>query len=159
MLNCSMPKEWRPQWLVDTNWWPTAVIQLNVQLYRSIVGAFQYITISMPKLAYSFNRVCQFMQTPLGSHWQAVKRILRYLGGTLDTGLVLQPCSNSSISLHGFYDADWASDIDDWRSTSGYYVFLGSNSISCQSKKQHAVSRSSIKAEYRSLANVVAEIT
>lgn len=131
----------------------------NVQLCRSIVGALQYITITRPELAYSVNRVCQFMQNPLESHWIAVKRILRYLNGTLDTGLVLKPCQSSSLCLQGYCDADWASDIDDRRSTSGYCVFPGQNLISWQSKKQHTVSRSSTEAEYRSLAQVVAEIS
>lgn len=78
----------------------------NVQLYRSIVRALQYITITRPELAYSVNRVFQFMQTPVESHWQAVKRIPRYPSGTLDTGLVLRPCPTSSMHLQRYCDAD-----------------------------------------------------
>lgn len=53
------------------------------------------------------------MQTPLESHWQAVKRILRYLSGTLDFGLTLQPSFYQTMTLEGYYDADWASDPND----------------------------------------------
>ncbi|KAM6543699.1 hypothetical protein CsatB_008146 [Cannabis sativa] len=126
------------------------------QMYRSIVGALQYLTITRPELSYSVNKVCQFMQKPLQSHWLAVKRILRYVAGTLQHGLHLT--KSSSLELTAYCDADWASDIDDRRSTSGFAVFLGQNLITWKSQKQHTISRSSTEAEYRSLANVVAEI-
>lgn len=127
------------------------------QLYRSLVGALQYITITRPEISNAVNKVCQFMQTPLESHWRTVKRLLRYLKGTIDFGLHLRKSSN--LELTGYCDADWASDPDDRRSTSGYCVFLGSNLVSWSSKKQHTVSRSSTEAEYRSLAHLAAEIT
>ena len=73
-------------------------------LYRSVVGALQYATITRPKIAYCVNKVCQFMHHPLTSHWQAVKRILRYLQGTIHYGLLLQP--SSSLELFTFCDAD-----------------------------------------------------
>lgn len=131
----------------------------DTQLYRSIVGAIQYATITSLEITYCVNRVCQSMQTPLESHWQAVKRILRYLSGILHFGLNLQSNSHQAMILEGYCDADWASDRDDRHLTSGFCVFLGSNLISWQSKKQHVVSRSSIEAEYRSLAHLVAEMT
>ena len=102
----------------------------NTQLYRSIVGALQYATITRPDITYSVNRVCQFMQAPLTAHWKAVKRILRYLAGTLHHGLHLQHSSNSHLNITGFCDADWASDVDDRHSTSGYCLFLGPNLVS-----------------------------
>lgn len=130
----------------------------DTQLYRSIVGALQYTTITRPEIAYCVNQVCQLMHNPLLSHWQAIKRSLRYLVGTLDSGLTLQTKFHQPMSLEGYYYADWASDPDDRRSTSGFCVFLGSNLISWQSKK-HVVSRSSAEAEYRSLAHLVADMT
>ncbi|RVW44415.1 Retrovirus-related Pol polyprotein from transposon RE1 [Vitis vinifera] len=131
----------------------------NTQLYRSIVGALQYATITRPDITYSVNRVCQFMQAPLTAHWKAVKRILRYLAGTLHHGLHLQHSSNSYLNITGFCDADWASDVDDRHSTSGYCLFLGPNLVSWHSRKQHTVSKSSTEAEYRSVATLVAEIS
>ncbi|CAH9065651.1 unnamed protein product, partial [Cuscuta europaea] len=62
-------------------------------LYRSIVGALQYVTITRPEISYAVNRVCQFMHAPTVTHWQAVKRLLRYLKGTITTGLHLRPCT------------------------------------------------------------------
>ena len=90
---------------------------LDPTLYRSVVGALQYATITRPEIAYSVNKVSQFMQAPLESHWIAVKRILRYLSGTLDYGLNLLKSSHFDISA--FCDVDWASDPDNRRSTSG----------------------------------------
>ena len=66
----------------------------NPQLYRSIVRTLQYVTITPPELAYLVNRVCQFMQNPLESHWKVVKKILRYLRGTLDHDLYLKRSMN-----------------------------------------------------------------
>ncbi|RVW50763.1 Retrovirus-related Pol polyprotein from transposon RE2 [Vitis vinifera] len=100
---------------------------------RSVVGASEYITITRPKIAFSVNKVCQFMQKPLDTHWKAIKRILRYLNGTTDLGIVLKP--SETMNLVGFYDADWGSDVDDRRSTSGHCVFLG-KSLSLLSELQ-----------------------
>ena len=59
----------------------------DVHHYRSTVDALQHLTITRPELAFSVNRVCQFMQAPLEDHWKAVKRILIYLSDTLHHGL------------------------------------------------------------------------
>lgn len=127
--------------------------------YRSIVGALQYLTLTRPEIAYSVNKVCQFLANPLTTHWQAVKRILRYLGSTSTHGLLFQPAnSNSTLSLRAYTDSDWGSDPDDRRSTSGSCVYLGPNLVSWSSKKQTLVARSSAEAEYRGLANATAEI-
>ncbi|KAL6334751.1 hypothetical protein AAG906_021410 [Vitis piasezkii] len=75
--------------------------------YRSVVGALQYITITRPEIAFSVNKVCQFMQKPLDTHWKVIKRILRYLNGTTDLGIW------GFVILLG-------SDVDDRRSTSGH---------------------------------------
>lgn len=61
----------------------------DVLLCRSIVGTLQYATLTHPKIAFSVNKVCQFMARPLESHWRMVKRILRYLKGTISHGLML----------------------------------------------------------------------
>ncbi|XP_019177119.1 PREDICTED: uncharacterized protein LOC109172423 [Ipomoea nil] len=94
----------------------------------SIVGALQYLTITHPDLSYAVNRLCQFMHSPSTDHWAMVKRVLRYIKGTLDYGLCLSPSSTTAI--HAYSDSDWASYPVDRKSTSGFAVFLGSNLVS-----------------------------
>ncbi|KAL5543508.1 hypothetical protein UlMin_007292, partial [Ulmus minor] len=128
----------------------------NATYYRSIVGGLQYVTITRLEIAYCVNKVCQFMQNPLDLHWKAVKRILRYLKGTSEEGILLK--RSETLNLTGFCDADWGNDLCDRRSTTGYCIFLGRNVVSWSSKKQAVVSRSSTEAEYRSLANATSEL-
>lgn len=98
----------------------------DAKLYRSIVGALQYATITRPEISYAVNKVCQFMSQPLETHWTAVKRILHYLKATVSHGLHLQPASSSfPLLLTGFSDADWVADPDDRCSTSGSCIYLG----------------------------------
>ncbi|KAM2533008.1 hypothetical protein PS1_001548 [Malus domestica] len=89
------------------------------------------------------------------SHFTAVKRILRYLKGSLFTGITY---TKGEMVLKSFSDADWAGDPNDRRSTTGLVVFLGNNPISWSSKKQQTVSRSSTEAEYRALSSTAAEL-
>lgn len=95
------------------------------------------------------------MHDPRVDHMSALKRIIRYVQGTLDFGLYLY--SSSTSTLVSYTDADWGGCPDTRRSTSGYCVFLGDNLISWSSKRQPTLSRSSAKAEYRGVANVVSE--
>ena len=125
-------------------------------LYRSLVGALQYLTITRPDLAHSVNSVSQFLHAPTDVHFQVVKRILRYVKGTLNFGL--QFTSSSSMGLVAYSDADWAGCPDTRRSTSGYSIFLGKNLVSWSAKKQPTVSRSSCESEYRALALAATEV-
>lgn len=124
--------------------------------FRSIVGALQYLTLTRPYLSFLVNKVCQFLHAPTTQHWTAVKRILRYVRGTLGYGLTIT--KSSSMGLSVFSDADWASSIDDRRSTSGFCVFMGSDLISWSARKQHTMSRSSTEAEYKAMADATAEV-
>jgi histone deacetylase 1/2 len=74
--------------------------------YRSIVGALQYLTLTRPDISFAVNKICQFLQSPTLVHWGLVKRILRYVKGTIGLGLKLKKCSSTMISA--FADADWA---------------------------------------------------
>ncbi|CAN6697291.1 unnamed protein product [Malus baccata var. baccata] len=127
----------------------------NPTMYRSLVGALQYLTFTRPDIAFAVHQVCQFMQRPMDSHFMAVKRILRYLKATRGCGIQYV---RGSLDLAAYSDADWAGDPNDRRSTTGMVVFLGSNPISWMSKKQHTVSRSSTEAEYRALSTTAAEL-
>ena len=97
------------------------------------------------------------MSNSLQPHWTACKRVLRYVKETIDYGLTFK--KSDSFDLIAYSDADWGSDPDDRRSTSGYYVYLGDNLISSSSKKQSVVSKSSVEFEYRAMALTSAEVT
>ena len=100
------------------------------------------------------------MENPLDTHWGAVKRVLRYLKGTLSHGFLMKPAAvGKPLSITAMCDADWASDVDDKRSTSGSAIFLGPNLISWWSRKQQVTFRSSTEAEYRSIAQTSAKLT
>ncbi|GJY83348.1 ribonuclease H-like domain-containing protein [Tanacetum coccineum] len=121
-------------------------------LYRSLAGSLQYLTFTRPDITYAVQQVCLYMHDPREPHFSALKRILRYVQGTLDYGLQL--FSSTTDSLIAYSDADWAGCPTTRRSTSGYCVFLGNNLLSWSSKRQPTLSRSSAEAEYRGVANV-----
>jgi len=123
--------------------------------FRSLASVLQYLTFTRPDIAYAVQQVCLHMHDPREPHLAALKRILRYIRGTLHLGLLLRPSVQSDLLVYS--DTDWAGCPDTRKSTSGYAVFLGDNLISWSSKRQNAVSRSSAEAEYRAVANAVAE--
>jgi histone deacetylase 1/2 len=124
--------------------------------YRTIVGSLQYLLITRPDLAFAVNKLSQYMHTPTTDHWSFVKRLLRYLCGTINDGLQIH--RRSPLNLHAYSNADWAGNKDDFSSTSAYVIYLGRNPISWSSKKQKTIARSSTEAEYRSVANAAAEL-
>jgi hypothetical protein len=125
--------------------------------YGSLAGALQYLTLTRPDLAYAVQQVCLFMHDPREPHLAMLKRVLRYVKGTLSIGLHIGTGSITSLTAYSYSDADWAGCPDSRRSTAGYCVFLGDNLVSWSSKRQTTVSRSSAEAEYRAVAHAVAE--
>ena len=95
------------------------------------------------------------MHNLMDDHMHALKRILRYVQGTLHFGLHLYP--SSTTSLISYTNADWGGCPDTRKATFGYCVFLGDNLLSWSSKCQPTLSRSSVEAEYQGVANVVSE--
>ncbi|XP_041011288.1 uncharacterized mitochondrial protein AtMg00810-like [Juglans microcarpa x Juglans regia] len=128
----------------------------DVTLYSSLVGALQYLTITRPDITHSVNSVSQYLHAPTNDHFQAVKRILRYIKGTLHFGLTFT--ASSSTGIVAYSDADWAGYPDTRRSTTGYSIYLGDNLVSWSAKKQPTVSRSSCESEYRALAVTATEV-
>jgi hypothetical protein len=123
---------------------------MNKVPYRQIVGALLYLVSgTRPDIAFSVNQVCRFMQDPGKPHWEAVKRILRYLQGTKDVGIRL---GGISKPLTGFSDADWAANVDNRRSCTGYVFYLNNGPVSWLSKLQRTVAQSSTESEYMALA-------
>lgn len=123
--------------------------------YRSLTGALRYLTLTRPDLAYAVQQACLYMHDRREPHLALVKRILRYVMGTLDYSFHLGV--SSATSLTAYLDTDWAACPDTRHSTSGYCVYLGDNLISWSSKRQITGSRSSAEAEYRAVAHAVAE--
>ncbi|XP_071689056.1 uncharacterized mitochondrial protein AtMg00810-like [Rutidosis leptorrhynchoides] len=124
-------------------------------LYRSLAGALQYLTFTRPDILYSVQQICLHMHNPHDTHMAELKRILKYVQGTIDYGLHMT--KTSTTSLIAYTDADWAGCPDTRKSTSGYCVYLGDNLISWSSKRQPTISRSSTEAEYRGVAKIVSE--
>ncbi|KAI0514079.1 hypothetical protein KFK09_010113 [Dendrobium nobile] len=130
------------------------VVLSDPTLFRRITGSLQYLTLTRPDISYSVNCLSQYMHQPLPEHTFLLKRLLRYLKGTLDFGI---PISKSNLFLKSFSDADWAGDPSSRKSKSGYCSYLGDTLISWTVKKQTTVARSSTESKYRSLAALVAD--
>ncbi|PKU64452.1 Retrovirus-related Pol polyprotein from transposon TNT 1-94 [Dendrobium catenatum] len=124
-------------------------------IYKRIIGSLQYLVLTRPDIAYSVNHLSQHMQQPLLQHAYLLKRLLRYIKGTINFGI---PITKSNLVLHSFSDADWAGDPDTRKSISGFCSFLGSSLISWTVKKQNTVARSSTESEYRALASLTADV-
>jgi hypothetical protein len=69
-------------------------------VYRSIIGGLQYLTLTIPDISFSVNKVCQFLHAPTTTHWSAVKRILGYIKGTLEVGLTFKHSSSQLLSAY-----------------------------------------------------------
>ena len=129
---------------------------VDQQRYQSAVGSLLYLSSSTrPDITYAVSNVAKYSANPTKQHWIAVKRIFRYLKGTLNHGLFYS--RNESTECVGFSDSDWGGDLDDRKSTSGYLFQLGGTAISWRSKKQTCVALSTAEAEYMALASAAQE--
>lgn len=97
------------------------------------------------------------MSHPSIDHWQGIKRIMRYIKGTLDYGIEFNASENDAIKLIGYSDADWAGDVVSRKSTSGFVFKLAGGAVSWQSKRQATIALSSTEAEYLALSSAVQE--
>jgi hypothetical protein len=146
-------------------------IEMQSVPYRSCVGRLTHLArTTRPDLAFAVSVVNRFLHNPGRKHWNAVKRILRYLKGTTHLELKIAPadlsssataCDRSSntadFALTGNTDADWAGNVDTLKSTSGYAFFLGSGLVSWASKAQPHTATSSTHAEYVAAYQATAE--
>ena len=97
--------------------------------FQSAVGSLLYLSIkTRPDITYAVSNVAKFCASPSKQHWTAVKRIMRYLKGTLSLGLLYR--KDGSSDCIGYCDADWAGDMDDRTSTSGYMFQISGAAIS-----------------------------
>jgi len=133
----------------------------GVECYRSAVGALLYAAnITRPDIAHTIGRLCRHTAEPNHMDWNAVKRVFRYLRGTVDHCLIF---GRNPRELHlapditVYADADWASDFEDSKSTSGCLVRFNGDVLNWFSKKQHSVALSTNEAEYMALAEAIKE--
>ncbi|GKV50593.1 hypothetical protein SLEP1_g57296 [Rubroshorea leprosula] len=119
---------------------------VDSKLYKQIVGSLMYLTATRPDIMHGVSLISRYMEHPKELRLQTAKRMLRYLCGTADFGLFYK--KGDQTHLAGFTDSDYAGDLDDRKSTSGFVFMLGSGAISWSSKKQPIVTFSTTKAEY-----------
>jgi hypothetical protein len=148
--------------------------KVDATRYRSIVSGLRYLTHTRPNITFAVGYVRWFMKDTHKDHWIAVKRLLRYVKGTVDQGIVFPKIGREGglrltvfsdalpktkdgggLRLTVFSDADMAGDIDGQRSTSDVLIFLGSAPILWQSLKQKVVALSTCEAEYVAEATAV----
>ncbi|WJX83409.1 hypothetical protein P8452_66072 [Trifolium repens] len=121
-------------------------VSVDQSVYRSIIGSLLYLTASRPDISFEVGVCARYQAEPKMSHLTQVKRILKYVNGTSDYGIMYSHGEDSRLT--GYCDADWAGSADDRKSTSGGCFFLGNNLISWFSKKQNCVALSTAEAEY-----------
>ncbi|XP_057818174.2 uncharacterized mitochondrial protein AtMg00810-like [Cryptomeria japonica] len=120
--------------------------KINQSKYRSMIGSLLYLTTSRPDLMHAVCLVSLFQSAPKQSHLNVVKRIFKYIKGTLDYGLWYP--QNNDFNLVGFTDADWVGCMDDRKIMSGVAFFLEDCLVAWHNKKQECVTLSTAKSEY-----------
>ena len=129
---------------------------IDIKQYRGMIGSLLYLSASRPDIMFSVCMCARFQSNPKQSHLSAVKRIMRYLLGTINLGLWYP--KNSTCNLIGYSDSDFAGSKTDRKSTSGTCQFIGSALVSWHSKKQNSVALSTAEAEYISAGSCCAQI-
>ncbi|KAJ9553136.1 hypothetical protein OSB04_017181 [Centaurea solstitialis] len=142
-----------PSCVLDSDPDGTAV---DVTTYRGMIGSLMYLTASRPDIMFSTCLCARYQSKPKESHLKAVKRIFRYLKGTVNLGLWYP--KGSGYELTGYTDADHGGCKLDRKSTTGHIQFLGDKLVSWASKKQNCVSLSTAEAEYVAAASCCSQI-
>ncbi|GJS85931.1 putative ribonuclease H-like domain-containing protein [Tanacetum coccineum] len=131
-------------------------VDVDVHLYRSMIGSLMYLTASRPDIMYAICVCSRFQVTPKTSHLNVVKRIFKYLKGKPNLGLWYP--RESPFDLEAFSDSDYGGSNLDRKSTTGGCQFLGQRLISWQCKKQTIVATSTTEAEYVAAANCCGQV-
>ncbi|KAE8680841.1 pentatricopeptide repeat-containing protein [Hibiscus syriacus] len=125
--------------------------------YSNAVGCLMYAMVcTRPDLAHAVSQVCKYMSKPGKQHWEAVKWIFRYLKGTVGHGIVFGSQRDNPLVV-GYVDSDYAGDLDNRRSTTGYVFTLGGGPICWKSTVQSVVALSTTEAEYMAAAEAAKE--
>ena len=115
-------------------------------LFKSLVGSLRYLACTRSDILFAIGVISRFMQAPTSTHIKAAKRIVRYLKGTIDYGLLYS--TSIDFKLVGFSDSDFVRDIDDRKSTTSFVFFMGDCAVTWSSKKQSIITLSTCEAEY-----------
>lgn len=115
-------------------------------VYKQLIGSLIYITATRPDIMYAVSLLSRYMSKPSQAHMMAAKRVLRYLQGTADFGIKYKKGNDCKIT--GFTDSDYAGDLEERKSTSGYVFLLSEGAIAWSSKKQPIVALSTTEAEF-----------
>nr|XP_004248906.1 uncharacterized protein LOC101247268 [Solanum lycopersicum] len=119
--------------------------KVNSSLYKSLIGSLLYANSRRPYIMFSASLLSRFMQESSQVHFGAAKRVLHYLQGKMDYGIMYK--FGGYLNLIGYFDSDWAGSIDDM-STFGYTFLFGSSICSWLSKKESVVAQSTAELEY-----------
>lgn len=145
MLDCnSMKIPMHPKEIISKDEGGTPVDPTN---FKSLIGGLRYLVHTRPDLAYSVGVVSRFMEKPTSMHLNAAKRILRYVKGTMDFGLIYTKNDENNVVI-GYSDSDLAGNVEDRKSTGGMVFYLNKNLITWNSQKQRCVALSSCEAEF-----------
>jgi len=120
-------------------------IHTNKERYQRLVGRLMYLVHTRLDLAYILSVISQFMHSPSEEHIKVVTRVLRYLKLSPGKGILFTKGEN--LNIERFTNVNWVGSIEDRRSTSGYFTFMGGNLVTWRSKKQEVVAKSSAEAE------------
>lgn len=120
--------------------------KFNPTSFKSSIGSLRYVTCTRPDILYGVGLVSLYMEAPTPTHLKEAKRICCYVKDTIDYGLFYSP--SNTFKLMGYCDSDWASDIDDRKSTTRFAFFMGNSIFSWSSKKQPIVTLSTCEAKY-----------
>ncbi|KAJ8766885.1 hypothetical protein K2173_009229 [Erythroxylum novogranatense] len=113
--------------------------------YKQIVGSLMYLTATRPDMMFVVSLISRYMENPTQFHLQVAKRVLRYLKGTTEFGIFYKKGGDNDLIT--YTDNDYAGDLEDRKSTSGYVFLLSSGAVSWSSKNQPVVSLSTTEAE------------
>lgn len=125
--------------------------------YREAVGSLMYLaTGTRPDIAFAVNNASRHLENPMPCHWTAVKRIFKYIKGTIGLGITFK--QTTPINLLVYSDADYGGDLDTRRSTTGYVLLIGGGAISWSSQRQPTVALSTTESEYIAACQTLKEL-
>lgn len=123
--------------------------------YKELIGALLHLAnTTRPDISFISGYLSRFMQDPCKLHWTAAKHVIRYLKATKELGIVYTRGIDHELGIHGYTDSDFAADVTDRTSTSGYVFMHSGGAVSWKSKKQDVIAQSTVEAEYIAMSYI-----